>query len=225
MICVQEDENQGALSQGDYEDLLDSVNQIGVYFGPYLKQEPDSRLMGLLASADLNGVESYFKPGILYYRALPNRLPITILVLAFAQRSLEPTSAALQKYEPILQFFLEKGARPNAKDTLGQTALHYSVMMNPFPPLAELLLEHGADPNAQTRSGYGPMMNAVQGAHVRPPVFTWHIATLAAVQEERFLHLSDVVPYRELCQNAPDDSHSNATRDVHITGRVKVIAP
>lgn len=105
-------------------------------------------------------------------------------------------------------------ARPDAKDTLGQTALHYSVMMNPFPPLAELLLEHGADPNTQTRSGYVPLMNAVQSAHVRPPVFTWpaeHIhATLAAVQVEKFLHLSDVVPYHELCQNAPDDSHSNA---------------
>ena len=150
MLSFQEDMNQSPLNSRDYEDLLQSVNKIGVNFGPFLQKEPDSRLMGLLASADLNGLRSYFRPDILYYRAFPNRLPITSLVLAFAQRLVGPTSAIIPKYQPILQFFLERGARPDAKDTLGQTALHYAVMMNPLLPMAELLLEHGADPNTQT---------------------------------------------------------------------------
>ena len=53
-------------------------------------------------------------------------------------------------------------------DTLGQTALHYAVMMKPLRPMAELLLEHGADPNTQTRVGSSPLLNAVQGSCKTP---------------------------------------------------------
>ena len=106
---------------------------------------------------------------MLYHRAFPNRLPVTSLVLAFAQRLVGPTSAIILKYQPILRFFLEEGAHPDAKDTLGQTTLHYNVMMNPLLPMAELLLKHQADPNTQTRVGSSPLLNAVQGSRVRPP--------------------------------------------------------
>ena len=203
---MQEDGNQSPLSAGEYERLLSNINnQVGEYFGPYVQREPDSRLMGLLASADLNGLKSYFKPDILYYRAFPNRLPITSLVLAFAQRSVHPTMAAMEKYHPILQFLLEKGARPDAKDTLGQTALHYAVMTQPMPSLAQLLLEHGADPNTQNRIGATPLLNAVQYPYVRPLLPSWHSE-----------HISEALRlYRNICMFVT--GRCTCTSQVHLT--------
>ena len=169
-LHVQEDGNQSVLSSRAYQSVLQGMNDVGLKFGYYLQQEPDSHLMGLIASADLDRLKSYFKPELLYYRALPNHLPITNLVLAFAQRQLGLTSAAIKAYKPILKF-LGKGARPNAKDIAGQTALHSAVMLNPMPPLPELLLKHGADPNMQSRVGATPLLSAVQAPNVSFPSF------------------------------------------------------
>ena len=159
---MQEDGDQSTLSSQAYDSVLSVLNDAGAKFHLLLQKEPDAALMHLFAAADVTGLKAYFKPELLYYRALPNRLPIISLVLAFAQRSARPRSDNIKMYKPILNFLLEKGARFDAKDIAGQTALHFAVLVSPTPALAEVLLNHRADPNMRNRTGASPLINAVQ---------------------------------------------------------------
>ena len=132
----------------------------------HLAREPNQPLMDALCGADLARVKSLFTPDLLSYRATPNYLPITSLVVALAQRTTIPKKEALPEYAAILEWFLDQGARVDARDIGGFTALGYAAAHTPVLQLAEVLLRKGANPNYQNRFGCTALMSAVVAAEV-----------------------------------------------------------
>ncbi|GIL77258.1 hypothetical protein Vretifemale_6746 [Volvox reticuliferus] len=121
-----------------------------------------------------------FRPEHLRLRALEARMPLTTVVIAGAQRirlasagQHEPTgrsesdSARSIGHANVLRRLIEAGARVNARDAIGYTALHHATAHNPVLDLAEILLEAGADVNVQDRFGVTPLMCAVMVAEPR----------------------------------------------------------
>jgi ankyrin repeat protein len=51
---------------------------------------------------------------------------------------------------------LERGADPNARDSVGATPLHYAAL-NGHVNAVKKLLEHGADVNARDKDGFTPL--------------------------------------------------------------------
>ena len=118
--------------------------------------DQEDPLVHRILHADLQSLQSDYKPEQLFHRAFPFRLPIVLLVVSFAQKG----PCNVQQYKPILEFWLDKGARIDARDMLGQTALQYAAgHTNPVLLLAEVLLQRGANVNMQCRSGVTPLLN------------------------------------------------------------------
>ena len=76
------------------------------------------------------------------------------------------TSRSHQRMCAQLKFLLDKGARVDAKDCYGQTALHWIVGVNPMLLLAKILLQSGANVNMQTCSGTTALKNCVAAGEV-----------------------------------------------------------
>ncbi|HZI53208.1 MAG TPA: ankyrin repeat domain-containing protein [Chitinophagaceae bacterium] len=68
--------------------------------------------------------------------------------------------AALYSSVDCMQLLLEKGSDPNAKNSLDETALMWSVH---DPAKMKLLIQHGADVNAKAKSGNTPLLIASVG--------------------------------------------------------------
>ncbi|GIL77259.1 hypothetical protein Vretifemale_6746, partial [Volvox reticuliferus] len=79
----------------------------------------------------------------------------------------ESDSARSIGHANVLRRLIEAGARVNARDAIGYTALHHATAHNPVLDLAEILLEAGADVNVQDRFGVTPLMCAVMVAEPR----------------------------------------------------------
>lgn len=64
----------------------------------------------------------------------------------------------------IVTLLLDRGARVNAADGQGQTALFFAARRDPAPAaaLVALLLERGADPRVVTTDGRTPLVSAIQ---------------------------------------------------------------
>ncbi|CAG8946888.1 unnamed protein product [Penicillium salamii] len=65
----------------------------------------------------------------------------------------------------VLRFLLEKGARVNAKDKEGLTALN-SIKSDKKTEIARLLLEHGADMDLEDNNGQAPLQKAAANGRV-----------------------------------------------------------
>ena len=165
---MQEDGDQSPVSlrEGTCQPYLQQQYDQNMQFPQYLQREPDKLLTGTIWTGSLPRLQSYFKPDHVYYRAFPTRIPIVALAVFAAQRMDMPLQEAIDQYAPILTFLLDKGARVDAKDCYGQTALHWIVGVNPMLPLAELLLQRGANVNMQTRSGTTALKNCVAAGEV-----------------------------------------------------------
>ena len=68
---------------------------------------------------------------------------------------------------PIVKYFLDQGAKIDAKNELGNTALWVSCK-NGWPCIIDELLNRGADPNAQNIKGNPPLYALCQKGHVKP---------------------------------------------------------
>ncbi|KAL0030405.1 hypothetical protein WJX79_001817 [Trebouxia sp. C0005] len=165
---LQEDGDQSPLSLRDStcQPYLQQQYDQNMHFPEYMQREPDRVLVGTLWSGSLPRLQSYFNPNHVHYRAFPTRIPIVALVVFVAQRRDIPHQEAIDEYMPILNFWLDKGARVDAKDVYGQTALHWAVGLNPMLPLAKILLQKGANVNMQTRSGTTALKNCVGAGEV-----------------------------------------------------------
>ena len=165
---MQEDGDQSPLSlrEGTCQPYLQQQLDQSMHFPEYIQREPDKLLVGTLWSGCLPRLQSYFNPNHVYYRAFPMRITIVALVVFVAQRKDMPHQEAIDDYMPILKFWLDKGARVDAMDVYGQTALHWIVGVNPMLPLAKMLLQRGANVNMQTRSGTTALKNCVASGEV-----------------------------------------------------------
>ncbi|KAL0047810.1 hypothetical protein WJX82_000505 [Trebouxia sp. C0006] len=165
---LQEDGDQSPLSlrEGTCQPYLQQQLDQSMHFPEYIQREPDKLLVGTLWSGCLPRLQSYFNPNHVYYRAFPMRIPIVALVVFVAQRKDMPHQEAIDDYMPILKFWLDKGARVDAMDVYGQTALHRIVGVNPMLLLAKMLLQRGANVNMQTRSGTTALKNCVASGEV-----------------------------------------------------------
>ena len=86
----------------------------------------------------------------------------TPLMLATAAPMLITSPAEARAYIKVVQILLEEGARPDAKDLAGFTALHLAAdFATPASPASMMmLLKSGADPNVQNRFGETPLWRA-----------------------------------------------------------------
>jgi len=64
----------------------------------------------------------------------------------------------------MVEFLLKHGADVNAKNSMGETPLHWAAA-NANPDTAKLLLEHGADVNAKDNMGWTPFHRAAANAN------------------------------------------------------------
>ncbi|GIL63668.1 hypothetical protein Vafri_17695 [Volvox africanus] len=121
-----------------------------------------------------------FRPEHLRLRALEAQIPLTTVVIAGAQRirlasdaenvrtgRSDSDSARGSGHTNVLRRLIEAGARVDARDAIGYTALHHATAHNPVLDLAEILLEAGADVNVQDRFGVTPLMCAVMVSEPR----------------------------------------------------------
>ncbi|GLI59464.1 hypothetical protein VaNZ11_001347 [Volvox africanus] len=121
-----------------------------------------------------------FRPEHLRLWALEMRMPLTSVVVAGAQRirlaldtqhertgRFDSDSARGLGHANILRRLIEAGARVNARDAMGYTALHHATSCSLALDLAEILIEAGADVNVQDRFGVTPLIGAVMVAEPR----------------------------------------------------------
>ena len=165
---VQEDGDQSTRSSRARNDqpIRDSMSRVGEEFPYHLAREPNQPLISALCDANLSRLKSIFKPEFLSYRATPNYLPITSLVVSLAQRTTMPKKEALSKYSAILEWLLDEGARVDARDIGGYTALGHAAAHTPVLPLADVLLQKGANVNYQNRFGCAVLISAIMAAEV-----------------------------------------------------------
>ncbi|KAL0052246.1 hypothetical protein WJX82_010627 [Trebouxia sp. C0006] len=163
---LKEDGDQSTRSSKARNDqsIRDSMSRVGEMFPYHLAREPNQPLIRALAGADLACLRSIFEPEMLSYRATPNYLPITSLVVSLAQRTSMPKKEALPKYVAILEWLLDQGARVDARDVGGYTALGHAAAHTPVLPLAEVLLQRGSNVNYQNRFGAPVLMSAVMAS-------------------------------------------------------------
>ena len=165
---VQEDGDQSSRSfkQRNDQAIRDSMARVGEMFPYHMAREPNQPLINALCHFDLKKLKSTYEPQWLLYRATPYYLPITSLVVSLAQRTSAPKEEAIAKYVAILEWLLDEGARVDARDIGGYTALAHAAAHNPVLPLAEVLLRNGANVNYQNRFGAPVLMSAVMAAEV-----------------------------------------------------------
>lgn len=167
-MLVQEDGDQSSKScrQKNDQVIRNSMARVGEMFPYHLAREPNQPLIKALCDFDLIKLQSIFQPEWLSYRATPNYLPITSLVVSLAQRTSAPKAEAIPKYVAILEWLIQEGARVDARDIGGYTALGHAAAHTPVLPLAEVLLRNGANVNYQNRFGAAVLMAAVMAAEV-----------------------------------------------------------
>ena len=165
---LQEDGDQSSRSFGQKNDQIvrNTMSRVGEEFPYHLAREPNQPLVSALCNFNLVKLQSIFEPEWLSYRATPNHLPITSLVVALAQRTTAPKAEAVPKFVTILEWLIDEGARVDARDIGGYTALGHAAAHTPVLPLAEVLLRKGANVNYQNRFGATVLMSAVMAAEV-----------------------------------------------------------
>ena len=172
---LQEDGDQSSRSFGQRNDqpIRTSMARVGEDFPYHLAHEPNQPLIRALCNFDLNKLQSIFEPEWLSYRATPNHLPITSLVVSLAQRTSAPRAEATPKYVTILEWLIDEGARVDARDIGGYTALGHAAAHTPVLQLAEVLLRKGANVNYVNRFGASVLMSAVMAAEVGSLAFCY----------------------------------------------------
>lgn len=142
------------------------MSKVGEEFPTHLAREPNQFLIRALQCASLNALKSIWQPQFLVYRATPNYLPITSLIVAMAQRCV-PQESSLPGYEAILAWVLEQGARVDARDIGFYTALGHAAAHHPVMGMAQVLIDKGADVNSKNRFGATVPHSAVMASEVR----------------------------------------------------------
>lgn len=168
MAILQEDGDQSSRStrQKNDQTIRNTMARVGEMFSYHLAREPNQPLINALCNFDIHELRSIFEPELLSYRATPNYLPIISLVVALAQRTSAPKQEALPKFTAILEWLIDEGARVDARDIGGYTALGHAAAHTPVLSLAEVLLRKGANVNYQNRFGATVLMSAVMSAQV-----------------------------------------------------------
>lgn len=168
ITTLQEDGDQSSRSSRQKNDhpVRTSMARVGEDFPYHLAREPNQPLIRALCDFDLDKLQFIFEPEWLSYRATPNHLPITSLVVALAQRTTAPKAEAVPKYVSILEWLLDEGARVDARDVGGYTALGHAAAHTPVLSMAGVLLLKGANVNYQNRFGASVLMSAVMAAEV-----------------------------------------------------------
>ena len=164
---MQEDGDQSKRSHkaGNDQPIRDHMSKVGEEFPTHLSREPNQFLIRSLGCASLNMLKTIWQPQFLLYRATPNYLPITSLIVAMAQRC-TPQEEAMPGYIEILTWVLEQGARVDARDIGGYTALGHAAAHHPVLKLAQVLIDKGADVNSRNRFGCTVLHSAIMASEV-----------------------------------------------------------
>ncbi|CAG8345569.1 unnamed protein product [Penicillium salamii] len=164
---------QKALSAGFNLDERNDLGDTALAVAARYSQLEITRLL-LDSGADVNsiGTEDGFTPLHHGSAALVDELSLEVVQL-LVQHGADVTNASqgamnvqltplhlatCRERADILRFLLEKGARVNAKDKKGLTALNTIYSEN--TEIARLLLEHGADPDLEDNNGQAPLQKA-----------------------------------------------------------------
>lgn len=94
-------------------------------------------------------------PNIIHNSPLQNGKPLLIHCIQNAKENYNCT------YFPCCQFILAAGFDINDYDSLGRTALHWSIIGNKFE-ITQFLIDGGAKVDAYDRDGYTPLHLAIQ---------------------------------------------------------------
>lgn len=162
---LQEDGDQSKRSHkaGNDQPIRDHMSKVGEEFPTHLAREPNQLLIRSLQCSSLNMLKTIWRPQFLLYRATPNYLPITSLIVAMAQRTAEE---AMPGYIEILTWVLDQGARVDARDIGGYTALGHAAAHHPVLKLAQVLIDKGADVNYRNRFGCTVLHSAIMASEV-----------------------------------------------------------
>ena len=204
MLILQGDGDQSSRStrQKNDQTIRNTMARVGEMFPYHLAREPNQPLIRALCNFDVDELQSMFEPEWLSYRATPNHLPITSLVVALAQRTSAPKQEALPKYTAILEWLIDEGARVDARDIGGYTALGHAAAHTPVLSLAEVLLRKGANVNDQNRFGATVLMSAVMSAQVNSCQSLQQCSTcvhaVLAAKQSQMLYLSFTTACRKV---------------------------
>lgn len=173
---LQEDGDQSLLSSraGNDQAVRDLMGRVGETFHIHMQNEPNQDLIHALVKASLSDLKRIWEPKYISYRATPNHLPLVSVVVALAQRP-HPPERFLPGLTEILTWLLDQGARVDARDIGGYTALGHAAAHHPVLSLAELLVRKGADVNSVNRFGCSVLHSAVMASEVHPGQLSCHL--------------------------------------------------
>ncbi|GLC68764.1 hypothetical protein PLESTF_000734200 [Pleodorina starrii] len=178
-LRLEEDGDQSprCARNGSDRPIRDMQARVGLQLNPFAHWPSEAFQAAFLG--DEKVFARVFRPEDLKLRAMEARLPLPIVVVAGAQRiramSVDPRATSERsssdsergsKHGRVLRRLIEAGARVDARDAAGWTALAHATAHHPTLDLAEILLEAGADVNAQDRFGTYPLVNAVMTGEV-----------------------------------------------------------
>lgn len=142
------------------------MGKVGEDFPDHLANEPNQLLIRALQTASLEALQAIWQPEFNLYRATPNHLAIASLIVSMAQRCSQQAEA-MPGYVKILEWVLEQGARVDARDIGGYTALGHAAAHAPVLQLAKVLIDHGSDVNSRNRFGATVLHSAIMASEVR----------------------------------------------------------
>ncbi|KAG2491412.1 hypothetical protein HYH03_010201 [Edaphochlamys debaryana] len=172
----EEDGDQSPVRCRDGSDraLRAMQSRVGTTMSPQSAWPSRTFLAAYLGSEDEFVKE--FKQSDLRLRALEAQLPLVVVVVAGAQRirgqGADPSGACRTdaergtKHSRVLRRLIEAGARVDARDAAGFTALHHATAHHAVLDLAQILIDAGADVNAQDRYGAYPLLSATMSSEV-----------------------------------------------------------
>ena len=149
-----------------YLSVIEQSREDGVILG-YEDFSHLPPIVNFLMSGDFHNLVRIWSPEMIHYRFLTHQQSVIHFPALGIQRldkNGDPTrakaKARIEDYKKVYDFLFDQGARLDARDKVGYTALFHLLSINPQPELLEHLLQKGADPNVQSILGTVPLYDA-----------------------------------------------------------------